>query len=69
MVPDTELASSTGSNWADRSEFWQKIARSMSGKGKARAVEVVPLVLCGHGVSMRIEDGALVVRNGFTHYP
>jgi hypothetical protein len=27
-----------------------------------------PLVLCGHGVSLRIEGGALTVRNGLTHY-
>jgi CRISPR-associated endonuclease Cas1 len=25
--------------------------------------------MCGHGVTMRIEDGALVIRDGFTHYP
>ena len=28
-----------------------------------------PLVLAGHGVSLRIEAGTLLVRNGFTHYP
>lgn len=55
--------------WADRSEFWRKIAGSRAGKGRVRAIEAAPLVLCGHGVSMRIEGGALVVRNGFTHHP
>ncbi|WP_415644340.1 CRISPR-associated endonuclease Cas1, partial [Sphingomonas antarctica] len=24
---------------------------------------------CGHGVSLRVESGALVIRDGFTHYP
>lgn len=28
-----------------------------------------PLILCGHGVSLRIENGTLVIRDGFTHYP
>jgi CRISPR-associated protein Cas1 len=28
-----------------------------------------PLVLAGHGVSLRIEAGTLLIRNGFTHYP
>lgn len=28
-----------------------------------------PLILCGHGVTLRIEQGVLTIRNGFTHYP
>src|SRR5262245_24474416 len=28
-----------------------------------------PLVLTGHGMSLRIDLGTLVIRNGFTHYP
>jgi hypothetical protein len=28
-----------------------------------------PLVLCGHGVLLRVEGGAFTIRNGFTHYP
>ena len=27
------------------------------------------MVLAGHGVSLRIEAGTLLIRNGFTHYP
>ena len=27
------------------------------------------MILAGHGVSLRIEAGTLVIRNGFTHYP
>src|SRR5450631_1455336 len=27
------------------------------------------LTLAGHGVSLRIEGGALTIQNGFTHYP
>jgi radical SAM protein with 4Fe4S-binding SPASM domain len=28
-----------------------------------------PLILCGHGVLLRVEKGAPTIRNGFTHYP
>jgi hypothetical protein len=28
-----------------------------------------PLILAGHGVSLRVEAGTLLIRNGFTHYP
>ena len=28
-----------------------------------------PLILVGHGFSLRIEAGTLLVRNGFTHFP
>ena len=27
------------------------------------------MILAGHGVSLRIEAGTLLIRNGFTHYP
>jgi len=27
------------------------------------------LILCGHGVSLRVEGGTLLIKNGFTHYP
>ena len=55
--------------WADRSEFWlQKIApRSRQFLKRAGIAE--PLILTGHGVSLRIDHGSLLVRNGFTHYP
>ena len=28
-----------------------------------------PLILCGHGVSLRVDKGSLLIRDGFTHYP
>ncbi len=27
------------------------------------------MVLTGHGLSLRVDHGALLIRNGFTHYP
>ena len=56
-------------DWAERSEFWSRTADIERPKRRLRQRNPAPLVLCGHGVSMRIENGALVIRDGFTHYP
>lgn len=55
--------------WAIRSEFWNSEIANSGQKRKRRERNSKPLILCGHGVSMRIENGALVIRDGFTHYP
>ncbi|MEO6247145.1 MAG: CRISPR-associated endonuclease Cas1 [Sphingomicrobium sp.] len=55
--------------WAIRSEFWQGEAASPKRVRRKRERNAQPLILCGHGVSLRIENGALVIRDGFTHYP
>ncbi len=55
--------------WAIRSEFWNSETGNFKLKRGKRERNSTPLILCGHGVSMRIENGALVIRDGFTHYP
>ncbi|MBO9581444.1 MAG: CRISPR-associated endonuclease Cas1 [Sphingobium sp.] len=55
--------------WAIRSEFWLSEIANSTPKRKLRQRNPAPLILNGHGVSMRIEAGALVVRDGFTHFP
>jgi CRISPR-associated protein Cas1 len=55
--------------WAHRSRHWtQRIDRSKD-KRVRRQPSRNPLVLAGHGVSLRIEAGTLLIRSGFTHYP
>ena len=56
-------------DWAIRSEFWISEIAVSKPKRRKRERNSSPLILCGHGVSMRIENGALVIRDGFTHYP
>lgn len=55
--------------WAERSEYWlayeTKGRRGTKSKFKYRQ----PLILCGHGVRLRVNHGTLLIRNGFTHYP
>ena len=56
-------------DWAERSEHWIAETSAILPKRRLRQRNPTPLILCGHGISMRIENGALVIRDGFTHYP
>jgi CRISP-associated protein Cas1 len=55
--------------WATRSSMWQARVKKASGRRTKRARPQPALILAGHGVSLRIEGGALTIKNGFTHYP
>lgn len=65
---ELDIVQDIDTSWAWRSELWAKRAFSAlaTAKGKRRAD---PLILCGHGVALKIEAGSLMVRNGFTHHP
>lgn len=58
-----------GAEWAERSDYWLQLAGLAKVKRRLRQRNPSPLILNGHGVSMRVENGALVIRDGFTHYP
>jgi CRISP-associated protein Cas1 len=55
-------------SWAERNAYWEA-NRGTKGYRARRARNDQPLILCGHGVSLRIDRGTLLVRDGFTHYP
>ena len=55
--------------WADRSRHWANRVTGPKDKRIRRQPSHDPLVLAGHGVSLRVEAGTLLIRNGFTHYP
>jgi CRISPR-associated protein Cas1 len=57
------------SAWATRSELWQSRVERASARRTKRAKPQSALILAGHGVSLRIHGGALVIKNGLTHYP
>lgn len=70
MLLETDFAADpTADDWADRSACWLQISDIEKPARKPRQRNPTPLILNGHGVSLRIENGALVVRDGFTHYP
>jgi CRISP-associated protein Cas1 len=55
--------------WATRSSMWQSRVAKASVRRTKRAKARPALILAGHGVSLRVENGALAIQNGFTHYP
>ena len=55
--------------WATRSSMWRARAEKASARRTKRAKPIPALTLAGHGVSLRIQGGALTIQNGFTHYP
>lgn len=70
MLHETEIRpGEIADEWAIRSEFWNSEIGNSKPKRRKRERNSTPLILCGHGVSLRIENGALAIRDGFTHYP
>ncbi|WP_256371370.1 CRISPR-associated endonuclease Cas1 [Phreatobacter aquaticus] len=63
------MLNSNDCDWYQRSVYWSERANRPHEKGVRRGRRSQPLVLCGHGASLRIDAGTLLVRNGFTHYP
>lgn len=55
--------------WALRSEFWIDQSANSITPRRLRERNSNSLILAGHGNSMRIENGALIIKQGFTHYP
>jgi CRISP-associated protein Cas1 len=56
-------------DWAERSQFWLGAYTDSLPKRKSRQRATSALVLTGQGLSMRVDRGALVIRDGNTHYP
>jgi len=68
MDSTLESADTVSATYRDRCEYWiaesdRKISRRL------RDREEMSLVLTGHGLSLRVEKGSLLVRDGNTHYP
>ena len=55
--------------WGTRSGMWQSRVAKASARRTKRGKAQPALILAGHGVSLRIENGALTIQNGLTHYP
>ena len=49
--------------------MWRDRVERLSARRTKRAKPHPALILAGHGVSLRIEGGALEIQNGLTHYP
>src|SRR6056297_726289 len=55
--------------WAERSTYWLDCVREHTPKRKLRERRSSPLILAGQGISLRVDKGALLVRDGLTHFP
>lgn len=55
--------------WAARCRYWLAECEASIPKRKRRERQTHPLILTGNGMSMRVDRGALVIRDGLTHYP
>ncbi len=70
MLHNTQIRSDEiADEWAIRSEFWREETRKSGRTRLLRERNSRPLILTGHGTSLRIERGALSIKQGFTHYP
>src|SRR6516162_2613407 len=64
-----DIVAGDDSEWAERSRHWADRPARPKDKRVRRQPSRDPLILAGHGVSLQIEAGTLLIRNGFTHYP
>ena len=61
-------AQSTVASWRDRCSHWLAESGAATNR-KRRERETRPLLLTGQGMSIRVDKGCLLVRDGCTHYP
>ena len=65
---DTSIGSDDTA-WAERCEYWTELPTEKKRQGRPPRHSDRPLILTGHGVRLRVDQGCLLVKNGFTHYP
>ena len=66
---DNSLQYSGNSEWAIQSEIWLAETAKLQKPRRIRERNSNPLILTGHGTSMRIDKGTLLIKEGFSHYP
>lgn len=55
--------------WAERCNRWERDSVAAQQPRRRRERSSNALVLVGHGASLRVEAGTLLIRNGLTHFP
>lgn len=55
--------------WSERCEYWLSVSEKSEPKRRKRERRSHPLVISGHGSSLGVDKGTLVIRDGFTHHP
>ena len=71
--PYQKSGSETGcddTGWLERSDYWRTYRKPQKGPGRYKKYRYrEPIILCGHGIRVRVEHNTLLIRDGFTHYP
>ena len=68
MPVDSGLFDSPDDSYGVRCAFWiTESERNLARHVRER--EAAPLILTGHGLSLRVEKGSLLIRDGYTHFP
>jgi CRISPR-associated protein Cas1 len=70
MIEEVTQTASTsfGDGWPDRCRYWAAQVE-VTPKRTRRERRTEPVVLSGHGLSIRVDKGCLIVKGGNTHYP
>src|SRR5271157_3060753 len=55
--------------WSERGSHWAMQLQANDRRLAKREKSRKPLTLAGHGVSLKVDAGTLLIRNGFTRYP
>ena len=66
---EMSVESVAAQEWAVRNSHWERAPRQIGIRKADRARRRAPLILCGHGVSLTVDKGTLLIRDGATHYP
>ena len=56
-------------DWSIRCAYWQSEYQNQIPKRKRRESAKTGLILTGNGLSINVDKGRLIVKDGFTHYP
>lgn len=56
-------------DWPIRCAYWQSEYQKLIPKRKRRETPKTGLVLTGNGLSINVDKGRLIIKDGFTHYP
>lgn len=55
--------------WLERCQYWQAAHEASIPFRKRRERQTAPLILTGNGLSIRVNRGALWIKDGLTHFP
>ena len=69
FAPALTTSQTETDEWPTRCQYWRSQHTTAKPKRKRRQREPVPLILTGQGLSIRVDKGRLIIRDGNTHFP